>query len=157
MDDHERLSQFEERLQRFEDELAITRLIASYGPLVDAGEADAVAALWAPDGDYDVEGWHMKGRDEVRAMVRSGPHQRFIGSGSVHFLSPAHVVLDGDDALAICESILVLHRDGEFRIARAGANRISLRRTEDGWQIVSRTTRTLDGAEEARALLRPKP
>jgi len=32
---------------------------------VDAGEADAAAALWAEDGTYDVEGWSMRGRAEV--------------------------------------------------------------------------------------------
>ncbi len=46
----------EQRLRRIEDERAVERLIASYGPLVDAGDADAAAALWATDGSYDVEG-----------------------------------------------------------------------------------------------------
>jgi hypothetical protein len=65
----ERLARLEQRLQRLEDELAITRLIASYGPLVDAGEADAVAGLWTEDGTYDVEGWSMTGREDIRALV----------------------------------------------------------------------------------------
>ncbi|MCP3812196.1 nuclear transport factor 2 family protein, partial [Mycobacteriaceae bacterium Msp059] len=34
------------RLQRLEDELAIAKLLASYGPSVDAGNADNAAALW---------------------------------------------------------------------------------------------------------------
>ncbi len=42
-----RLAALEQRLRRVEDELAIGRLMASYGPLVDAGDADAVAGLWA--------------------------------------------------------------------------------------------------------------
>ena len=46
----ERFAALERRVQRLEDELEVTRLVASYGPLVDAGEADAVAALWAEDG-----------------------------------------------------------------------------------------------------------
>ena len=53
----QRLAELEARLRRIEDEGAIERMIASYGPLVDAGEADAVAAMWAPDGVYDVENW----------------------------------------------------------------------------------------------------
>jgi SnoaL-like domain len=52
----ERIAALEQRLLRVEDELAIGRLMASYGPLVDAGDADAVAGLWAEDGEYDVEG-----------------------------------------------------------------------------------------------------
>lgn len=38
------------RLRRLEDERDIARLIASYGPAVDAGDADAAAGLWASDG-----------------------------------------------------------------------------------------------------------
>lgn len=37
--------QFLARLQRLEDELAIMKLLASYGPSVDAGNADNAAAL----------------------------------------------------------------------------------------------------------------
>jgi hypothetical protein len=39
----ERLAVLEQRLRRAEDELAIARLMASYGPLADAREVDAVA------------------------------------------------------------------------------------------------------------------
>src|SRR5215213_6946114 len=71
----ERLAELERRLQRVEYERAIERLIASYGPLVDAGEADSAAQLWATDGTYDVEGWPMRSREDVAAMVRSDEHQ----------------------------------------------------------------------------------
>lgn len=149
----DRLAALEARLQRVEDELAITRLVASYGPLVDAGAADEVADLWAEDGEYDVEGWHMRSRADVREMVRSDGHQHLIGGGCAHFLGPAHVRLDGDDAVAVCESLLVRHRDGAFSVRRAGANHFRLRREPDGWRVAHRTTRALDGSADARALL----
>jgi hypothetical protein len=65
----DQIAALEPRLRRVEDELAIGRLMASYGPLVDAGDADAVAGLWAEDGEYDVEGWHMRSRAEVANHV----------------------------------------------------------------------------------------
>lgn len=153
MTDQERLEQLERRLRRLEDELTVTRMVAAYGPLVDAGEADAVAALWAEDGEYDVEGWHMRSRDDVRAMVRSDGHQRLIQGGCLHFLGPAHVTVDGDEAVAVCESILVRHRDDGYGIRRAGANYFHFRRLPEGWRVVQRTTRALDGSAEARELL----
>ena len=52
----ERLARLEARLQMFEDERVIQRIVASYGPLVDTGAADDVAALWSADGVYDVDG-----------------------------------------------------------------------------------------------------
>ena len=151
--DADRLARLESRLQRVEDELAIHRLLAAYGPLVDAGEADAVAALWAEDGGYDVEGWQMTSREEVRAMVLSDAHQGLITSGSAHFLGPAAVSVDGDDAIAVCESLMVLHHEGRYRLWRAGVHHLALRRAGAGWEIVSRTARALDGSAEARALL----
>jgi ketosteroid isomerase-like protein len=151
----ERLAALEQRLGRVEDELAIGRLMASYGPLVDAGDADAVADLWAEDGEYDVEGWHMRSRADVAEMVRSPAHQGLISGGSAHFLGPVRVDLDGDEAVAVCESILVRHNeDGRgYRVWRTGANHVTLRRTTAGWRIVKRTSRELNGSTEARDLL----
>jgi uncharacterized protein (TIGR02246 family) len=150
----ERLAALEQRLHRVEDELAISRLMASYGPLVDAGDAAAVADLWTEDGQYEVEGWHMRGRTDVAAMVQSPAHQGLIGAGSAHFLAPVWVDVDGDQAVAVCESILIRHSDdGGYRVWRAGANHVTLRRTAGGWRIVKRTSRALDGSQEARDLL----
>jgi ketosteroid isomerase-like protein len=150
----ERLAALEERLRRVEDELAISRLIASYGPLVDAGDAEAVAALWIEDGQYEVAGWHMRSRADVAAMVQSPAHQGLIGGGSAHFLGPVCVDIDGDHAVAVCESILVRHNgDGGYRVWRAGANHFTLRRTAAGWRIFKRTSHALDGSQKARDLL----
>jgi 3-phenylpropionate/cinnamic acid dioxygenase small subunit len=151
--DNERLDGLERRLQRVEDELAITQLIASYGPLVDAGEADAVAALWSEDGSYDVENWQMRSRADVRDMVTSDAHQGLLARGAAHFVGPASVRLDGDEATAVCESLLVVRREGRFVVARAAANRFRLRRFPAGWLVVERTSRVLDGSGDGRALL----
>ena len=147
------LAELEKRLQHIEDERAVERLIASYGPLVDAGEADATAALWATDGSYDVEGWHMRSRDDVAAMVASEAHQGLIRRGCCHFLGPAVVTVDGDDAVAVCESVLLLRREEGYVAARAGANHFALRRIDGRWQIVDRKTHALDGSAEPRKLL----
>ncbi|MDP7734175.1 nuclear transport factor 2 family protein [Mycobacterium paragordonae] len=141
------------RLNRLEDERDIARLIASYGPAVDAGDADAAARLWAEDGVYDIDLMRMEGRDEVRAMVNSGAHQKMVAHGCSHFLGPAAVTVDGDTAVAVCES-LVLVRDGDgYRVWRATANHFALRRIDGRWQIGIRTSRVLDGNPQARALL----
>ncbi|NKY60721.1 nuclear transport factor 2 family protein [Nocardia flavorosea] len=158
MSGEESLSGLVARVQRLEDELAIIRKLTAYGPLVDAGEADAAAALWTEDGVYDVEGWRMAGRAELRAMVRSDAHQDIIGGGSAHFFGPPHIErIEGDEAEAFCESILVRHEDGKFYIWRAGVHRIELRRTSDGWCVTRRVTRPLNGSAEARKLVTGMP
>lgn len=154
-----RLAALEERLSRAEDELAIARLLASYGPLVDAGEAESVAQLWTEDGVYDVDEGHMAGRGQLVAMVRSRAHQGWISGGCAHFLGPAHVTLHGDTAVAVCHSLMVVNSGGEFGsdasfgVRRATAHHFDLVRTDEGWRIARRTSRVLDGRPEAPALL----
>ena len=148
-----RLAALEARLRALEDEQEITRLVASYGPLVDAGEAERVAALWTEDGVYDVDEWLMGDRAQIDAMVRSDAHQGLIARGCCHFLGPAHVVVAGDRAVAVCESVLLVRHEGRTHVARIGANRWELVRTAEGWRTTRRTTRGLDGTGEARALL----
>lgn len=150
------LRRLEQRLQRVEDELAVLRLLTSYGPLADAGSAEA-ADLWTEDGEYDVDGRRMRGRDEVRATLRSDAHQKIIGTGSAHFFGPPSISVDGDEAVAVCESILVRHNDNGPYIWRAGAHRIRLRRTRDGWRIVHRLSRRLDGSAATRRVLTGSP
>lgn len=159
----DRLAELETRLKRIEDERAIERMIASYGPLVDAGEADAAAKLWAVDGAYDVEGWPMRSRAEVAAMVASDAHQGLLGRGCAHYLGPAVATVHGDEAIAVCESLVVVRRGDGYVVWRAAANHFRLNRIDGRWQIVDRTTRTLDGRAESRVLLsdgvagRPSP
>lgn len=145
--------ELEARLRRLEDERDISRVIASYGPAVDGGDAGAAARLWATDGSYDVEGWHMESRADVYAMVSSPAHRNLVANGCCHFLGPAVVTVTGDSAAAVCES-LVLVRDGDgYRVWRATANHFTLQRIDDRWLITVRTSRVLDGNPGARALL----
>lgn len=150
----DRIAQLEARLQRLEDEREIAQLIAAYGPLVDAGDADAVADLWEAEGVYDVDEVYLEGRDQLRSMVNSRGHQQFIKDGCAHFLGPTRITITGDTAIAIGHSLMVVRQDGQFVVRRATANHWELRRTEDGWHATTRTSRVLDGRPESPELLR---
>jgi SnoaL-like domain len=148
------LESLERRLRALEDERDISRLIASYGPLVDSGDPDAVAALWAVDGGYDTGDWKMSSRDDVAAMVRSEEHRGLIARGCCHFFGPPAVTVDGDEAVAICQSMLLVRRESRgYQVARAGVHLIRLQRTGHGWEIISRTARQLDGSGQADELI----
>lgn len=150
----ERLTLLEQRLRRLEDEREIVQLITTYGPLVDSGDSTEVAAIWTEDGTYDTDVIRMHGREQIQAMVESAPHRGYISGGCAHFNGPVSVHLDGDTAVAVSHSILVLHDEDGFRVERATANHWQLRRTEDGWRATVRVGRLLDGNERAPALLR---
>ncbi|OBF06340.1 nuclear transport factor 2 family protein [Mycobacterium sp. 852002-10029_SCH5224772] len=144
------------RLRRLEDERDIARLIASYGPAVDAGDADATAGLWASEGSYDVDGWRMDGRAAVHAMIGSDAHQKLVAKGCCHFLGPCVVTVDGDEAVAVCESVVLVRLACEkegYRVWRCTANHFALQRIDGQWRIGARTSRVLDGNPDAHALL----
>src|SRR5690625_3344419 len=137
------------RLQRLEDERDIARLIASYGPAVDSADADTAAGLWASDGTYDVEGWHMNGSSDVRSMVASEAHRELVEAGCCHFLGQTVITVDGDSAVAVCESLVLVRRPNpspesefdskawkssaqEYMVWRASANHFELVRSDSG-------------------------
>src|SRR5690625_1987216 len=92
----------------------------------------------------------------VQRSVDAREKQRAAARGRSHFLGPPVITVDGDDAEAICQSLLCVRRgtgrDG-YLVARASINRIRLTRTETGWRIVDRQAQVLDGGEDARRLL----
>ena len=149
----DRLAALESRLQVLEDERAIADLIASYGPLVDDGAANDVANLWTDDGVYKVDDYLMNGAAAIADMVRSGDHQKLIAAGCTHFQGPVHVRVDGDSAVAVGYSLLVVFRDGRHDLARATANHWALTRTDDGWRVTRRTSRRLDGDPAAHDIV----
>ena len=151
----EALRELTARVAALEDRAAIVALMTTYGPAIDAGDADAVAQVWTEDGEYDVDTGVMRGHDEIRAMVRGPMHQGFVRGGCAHILEPGDVVIDGDTAVATCKSLLVTAdgSGGPFTVARATANRWELVRVDGRWRCRRRVGRLLDGRPEARALL----
>ena len=63
----------EARLRTLEDKEAIRALIASYGQLADAGDADGLAARWHMESSYAVSGMaHALGRPAVIPLSFAG-------------------------------------------------------------------------------------
>ena len=145
------------RLQGLEDREAIRTLVASYGPLADCGDAQALAALWCDDGIYEVAGFATaRGRAEIAAMVECPVHRQLLADGCAHVLGPVTVDIDGDTATARGHSVVFRHADGDFDAVRVSANRWTLVRTEQGWRVSHRINALLDGEEAARILLSPQ-
>jgi hypothetical protein len=112
------------RLQRVEDELAIQRVVLSYGTAADAGTTERAGARWADDGEYD---WDPD--------------------------IPLLIDIDGDRATALSYSF-VLRRDADQRVSvwRLGAARWELVRVDGRWKIHRRTHRQLDETGAGREL-----
>ncbi|MCP1471702.1 uncharacterized protein (TIGR02246 family) [Sphingobium sp. OAS761] len=142
------------RFAALEDREAIRDLIARYGPLADAGDCAGAAALWTPDGVYDVGGYgEYRGRAAIRALLEGDMHQALIAGGSAHLLSPPVIELAGDRATARTYSVVFHNRGGQWEAHRVSANLWHLERTDEGWRVGRRINRLLDGSVEARALI----
>ncbi len=133
------LADIEDRLRRAENAEAIRNLIASYGPLADSGDAAGVAALWTQDGEYDVGGFGIsRGRKEIAALIESDTHRALMAQGCAHILSPHHITVDGDHAVAQGYSS-VYRRQGEaFEVWRVSSNIWHFARQTDGSWLVKR-------------------
>ncbi len=148
------LAQLETRLRRLEDELAIQRLIGSYGPSVDSGRSQSAAALWTANGVYDLGDMGISAGAAAVAALLDGPtHQDLIGAGAGHVLSQPQVRIDGDHAVAIGYSVVYRWNGSAFIVHRVAANRWELERVSSAWRVRRRVNRLLNGASEARALL----
>jgi hypothetical protein len=143
------------RVQRIEDELAIRRVILSYGPAADAGETRRAGALWADDGEYDwdTERPALEGPDAVATMLQGAQHQSLIAHGVAHFAGPPLIEVDADRATALSYSF-VLRRDDDQRVYvwRLGAARWEFTRVDGAWRIHRRTHRQLDETGAGREL-----
>lgn len=144
------------RLTALEDRQAIADLIAGYGPAVDTLDGPATASLWADAGKYDIApDMLLEGRAAISGIATLDQHRGYVAQGCGHLLSPHRIVVTGATATAQGYSMVVLHDPGSgtWQVARASANLWHLRKTDDGWQVVTRKVRLLDGDDEARALL----
>jgi hypothetical protein len=149
-----RLEALEARLRVLEDERAIRQLITAYGPLVDSGASAEAAALWEPDGVYDIANTSVaQGHAAIAALFDGAFHQHLIANGAAHTLGPAHIVIDGARAVATCYSVVFAWNKVGFVPTRVAANRWELVRDMEQWRVQRRFNRLLDGAESSRVLL----
>lgn len=143
----------EQRLQAVEDELAIIRLVASYGPMVDTGLTHLAPHLFAEEGFYDVSFGRLEGRAAITAMLSGEEHQSVVRQGIAHVMGLPYVEIAGDSATAVNPTHLYL-RDGDgYRIFRVAQNVWKFARTAEGWNIVERYNRLIGADDEARSLL----
>lgn len=145
----------EQRLQALEDREAIRQVICGYGYAVDGLNAQAVGACYVDDGVYAVgDIGNIAGRGTIEAITRDPGHLAFVAAGCAHMSTPPYIVLDGDDAVATCHTMVAMHGEDGFFIGRLSASRIALSRQANGiWKINHRQNWMLDGNPAGSQLL----
>ena len=148
-----RLAALERRVHQLEDHLAVLRLINSWGPAVDTGSSQQAGALWDESGVLESDLSRLEGPGDVVAMVESDGQQALIRKGCAHVQSAPVVTVDGDRAVAIAYSQVFVHSEEGHEVWRVSANRWECHRTSDGWRLIRRVNRVIDGAPAARSVL----
>jgi uncharacterized protein (TIGR02246 family) len=130
------------RLQAVEDELAITRLLTSYGFAVDGNDPDGCADLYAPDAVVTIDdATTLTGRAELRGIVTSEAHQAIL-PGCAHVMGPFNVHVSGDTATAIGYATVYVAGDvaddAGRHVWRQSLSWWTLRRGSGRWQVERR-------------------
>lgn len=148
------LSELLARVRHLEDVEAVRRVLIRYGIAVDAGDAEATAALYTPDCVIDIDDGAVvfEGHEGVRALVGSAAHQEIL-SRCVHLIGPAVVDIDGDVAQSTAYALVVLADPEDSKIWRVGVNRLELHRRGERWLIHHRWSAAAD-SETGRTILR---
>lgn len=149
----QRLATLERRVGDLEDQLAIHRLINSWGPAVDTGDSEAAAALWTDDGLLESDLSYLTGPVAIAAMVKGEGHQSLIRGGSAHIPAFPIVNIDGDRATAGGYTRVYRWTGEGYEVWRVSANRWEFRRTPGGWRVSKRLTHVIDGGPEAKSIL----
>jgi hypothetical protein len=154
----QRLRDLEARLRRTEDELEILRLLNSYGPAVDSGDGAAAAAQWVAGGSYefgDASGTQrVTAPDSLAALYEGSFHQELVRAGSAHLTATPRIAVDGDRAVAVGYSFVIVHGGTQWSVERAAINHWTLTREAHRWRVQERVNRALDGSPESHALMR---
>ena len=160
----ERLDALERRCRAAEDHLEILNLLNSYGPLVDSAIEGSTTAkragkLWVEGGRYcftkpDGAPDQLEAPDGIAGMYSWQGHVDLVNTGCSHLTATPKITVDGDDAQAVGYSYVVLREGDRWFLWRAAVNHWTLRRTSEGWRIVERFNRPLNGSDESHEVMR---
>ena len=127
-----------------EDHVAISALIARYCLTLDLDDVEGWIALFTHDATYEVYGRSFDGHDGLRKMLSGAP-------GGLHLGGPPVIeMVDRDHARTTRNLMFVERGDGE---SRSAVYTDELRRTADGWRIVTTRCRFIvaDGLSDRPA------
>ena len=159
MNTKDRLATIESRLRAAEDHLEILNLLVSYGPLVDSKTSEPAAALWVKSGGYNFTDpgggdTRLVAPDQLVAMYEGEAHRQLVNTGVSHLTATPKISINGDAATAVGYSFVVLKEGERWFLWRAAINHWTLTRTDQGWRIVERSNRTLNGSSESHETMR---
>ena len=113
------------------DEEEIRSTIAEYAHLVDDGRFDEWAELYVEDGELDIAGHVLRGRAALIEFLSGS----YTDGSNTHVFSVPSVRVDGDDAVAVADFLLVSNDGKRVSVGRVYDEWV---RNPDRWRIRTR-------------------
>lgn len=143
-----------------EDDLAVRNLFARYAHFADAGDKDAYAGLFLPDGTWTREnaspvsmggsgfpGQTIQGHEALKKMIEDTIINKFR---RLFRHQMTDVLIEPgencDELVGVCRTLITDWRDGPGKIAMCARYRCVCRRTADGWRFKSVSIHILPSA-----------
>jgi hypothetical protein len=117
------------------DRIDVGETLARYGHVVDTGELDRLTEVFTADATYDMSAVGLPVMHGVDAL-RAGALRLGSENPVAHHLTDVVVVSSTADEAVVDSKGLMLTIEGTLRSV---THRDVVRRTVDGWRIVSRT------------------
>lgn len=134
--------EFEQRLQRVEDELAIKRILVEYAVRLDAKDLDAYVDLFAENGVWQIGDSARTGHAEIRKMLDGlygNAEKEPFGYQRFRIVTNMQVDIDGDRATARSRHLSIMRgQNGQPTPTLAGLYEDDLIRENGEWKILKR-------------------
>lgn len=116
-----------------QDYIEIEQLYAQYNHAIDAGDADAWAATFTPDGTFN----RFSGREALVGFIRQW-REKMNGANRRHWNTNLRIVPTAEGASASVHLMLLDISTRPAAIASTGVYSDTLVKTVDGWRFKSR-------------------
>jgi|SRR5690606_12862510 len=147
------ISDLESRIQRLEDESALTKLINTYTILPDAFRWVEWADLFTDDAEFRLENSFgvLKGKQEIHDVCKG--NMDHVYDDQQHYIVNVDVTINGDTATGTANLVFIGLPDKNDPVTHfMGGGRYAwkFRRTADGWRISDASLRFIwnNGVDE---------
>jgi ketosteroid isomerase-like protein len=135
-------SSLEQRIQKLEDEAAVSRIINQYAELLTKRDFDGYAGLFAKEGVWENRGTVKKGAEEIKGLLVGmfgQPAPGYVNMSNYMLVSNILVNVDGDHATANSRQTSISRsQDGTPVVVLGGRYEDEFIRENGEWKILHR-------------------
>ncbi len=115
---------------------AIREVMARYCHALDACRFDAVAALFAEDGEWTTDYGAARGRAAIEAMLEGIVPRKGEGPQRKHYITNIIIEVDGDTARSVSDYLIIRESESGLIPVMGGTYRDRFAKSGGAWHFV---------------------